>query len=278
MQHNIPKGRKATTPVVQLHRFTDEAAGGSAPGEKVEAAGCSPSPSQSRQQAQLANSIIGILAEWYAAAFFVYERRRKPLKLGIDHDINVACAGAITVAELKAALRLYCGNVGYLRACTKPGAPRYDLSGNVAGKVSDDEAAHACQRLAARVDQHKSPSPSPAVPRIGFAELRAAAHARRAASLTGASADARRRQYAPMPSAWNGIAPSVRLGQTARWSSTGRLRAQSAPHGLAGCVQHQEWRARMKHWHLSHRHRHQTLRTAARRPRAQRRGTNNEIH
>jgi ProP effector len=164
-------------------------AGGAAPGAKAEAAGCSPSPSRSRQQAQ-ANETIAILCEWFPLAFFVYERRRRPLKLGIDHDIAVATAGAITVAEIRTALRFYCGNVGYLRAC-KPGAARVDLNGNAAGTVTPDEAVHAWKRLASRAaarrkvepNQHKSSSASPGVPRIGFAELRAAAHARRAAAL-----------------------------------------------------------------------------------------------
>jgi hypothetical protein len=62
------------------------------------------------------------LAERWPRAFAVYQYRRRPLKIGIDNDI-AAAAGAITTDELKAALRFYCGNIGYLLAC-REGAER----------------------------------------------------------------------------------------------------------------------------------------------------------
>jgi len=93
-------------------------------------------------------AVIVLLAEWFPKAFFVYERRRKPLKLRIDLDLQAIVNGAITPAELYRTLRCYCGNEGYLRGTLK-GAWRIDLAGNPAGAVTDDEEANAKQRLAA---------------------------------------------------------------------------------------------------------------------------------
>jgi ProP effector len=89
---------------------------------------------------------IAVLAQLWPRTFMVYERRRHPLKLNIDHDIAVAAAGAITLDELKAALCFYCGNMGYLYAC-KEGADRIGLDGEPAGNVTASEAAHAARIL-----------------------------------------------------------------------------------------------------------------------------------
>jgi ProP effector len=157
-------------------------AGNSARGAEAETAGSSAgrSNTKSLRRAQLARDLIATLAEWFPAAFFVFEQRRRPLKLGIDHDVAVATAGAITVAEIKGALRYYTGNAGYLRAC-RAGAARVDLNGNAAGAVTADEAAHARERLARR--SQRAPSKRVvAVRRASLADLRAAGRARRAAA------------------------------------------------------------------------------------------------
>ena len=75
------------------------------------------SASARRQRAQLAREVIATLAEFFPQCFCVYERNRSKLKLHIDHDIAVATNGAITMAEIKGALRYTGGNPGYLRAC-----------------------------------------------------------------------------------------------------------------------------------------------------------------
>jgi ProP effector len=93
-------------------------------------------------------AVIVLLAEWFPKAFFVYERRRKPLKLRIDLELQTALDGAIMPDELHRALRFYCGNEGYLRS-TLGGAWRVDLAGNPAGAVTLDEEHHAKQRLVA---------------------------------------------------------------------------------------------------------------------------------
>jgi len=53
-------------------------------------------------------AVIALLAEWFPKTFFVYERRRKPLKLRIDMDLQTVLDGAITPSELHRALRVYC--------------------------------------------------------------------------------------------------------------------------------------------------------------------------
>jgi ProP effector len=93
-------------------------------------------------------AVITLLAEWFPRTFFVYERRRKPLKLRIDLDLQAALTGAITPAELHRALRCYCGNEAYLRGTLKS-AWRVDLAGNPVGAVTPDEEDNAKQKLAA---------------------------------------------------------------------------------------------------------------------------------
>lgn len=127
------------------HESTNPAAGD---GEARQSSSQFAEPSTRSRKIEQATETIAILAEWFPAAFTVYERRRRPLKLGIDRDLITATAGAITVRELKAALRLYCGNEGYLRACCE-GTPRIDLQGIPAGTVTSADMANARQRLAA---------------------------------------------------------------------------------------------------------------------------------
>jgi sRNA-binding protein len=144
-------------------------------------------------------AVIELLAERFPAAFAVYERRRRPLRLGVHLDVLAALNGAITPGELSAAMRLYCGNTGYLKACVS-GAPRIGLNDEVAGQVTPEEAASAKQRLEhqrAKQTRRKQmadhappktrkinlrlpvPPPIPG-PRAGLADLKAAAAARRA--------------------------------------------------------------------------------------------------
>jgi ProP effector len=92
-----------------------------------------------------AEASISVLAEAYPAAFQIFEQRRKPLKLGIHHD--VALAGIMSARQLKNALRFYVGNAFYLRSLRKD-APRVDLEGKAVGSVTAEEEAAAQVRLA----------------------------------------------------------------------------------------------------------------------------------
>jgi RNA chaperone ProQ/FINO-like protein len=102
---------------------------------------------RTHKRVAVAGAGIGLLAERWSA-FPVYGLRRLPLKLQIHLDVLSALGGdAITLRELKAALRHYVGNPSYLKACGE-GANRIDLARNaVVGKVTVAEAEHARQRL-----------------------------------------------------------------------------------------------------------------------------------
>jgi ProP effector len=139
-----------------------------------------------------AQSTIAVLADLFPKCFAVFEQRRKPLKLGIHHDIMAALNGAITPRECANAMRRYCGNVGYLAACVE-GALRIGLNGEAAGTVSSDEADNAKQRLEqqrARWKRHrqvaaktspKTKAPTKPEPcRLSLSDLRELAKARRA--------------------------------------------------------------------------------------------------
>jgi sRNA-binding protein len=90
------------------------------------------------------HAAVAALVARFPAAFSRYGSDRRPLKVGIDLDLAGRC---VDVATIRAGLRSYCRNYGYLSAL-KAGAPRFDLYGNVAGVVSSEEAAHAREQLA----------------------------------------------------------------------------------------------------------------------------------
>jgi sRNA-binding protein len=149
--------------------------------------------------------IIAMLAERWPACFAIYEKRRRPLKVGIDKDIAAAIGDIVSMDELKVALRAYVSNEAYLDACFV-GAWRIDLDGNVVGTVTAEQAVRAAAlvvrkiraRAAARA-KTKSSAPAvsdaaaaapgiapagiaPAVRRTSLADLKMAAMARKAAS------------------------------------------------------------------------------------------------
>jgi ProP effector len=116
-------------------------------------------------------AVIELLAKIWPACFSIYEKRRKPLKVGIRLDILAGLDGAITPKELKRALRWYVSNEFY-RARVVVGAERVGLDGEPAGPVTPEQSANR-QAPASAV-----PKPPPP-PRITLADLRAAARARR---------------------------------------------------------------------------------------------------
>jgi ProP effector len=124
---------------------------------------------RSRRNIDIASGIAGIarLAEAFPQAFFVYEGRRKPLKIGIDRDIRTMLGGdTMSDAELNAALTWYCSNSGYLRACAV-GAPRIDLEGCPSGEVTAEQAKGAAKQLLQRATKRArkaalAPVPEPA--------------------------------------------------------------------------------------------------------------------
>jgi len=151
--------------------------------------GKSPTARQRREQAIAAT--IALLAELYPKCFFVYQERRRPLKLKVHLDIQAALDGAITPAELHQALGYYCSNPTYLDR-TRAGASRLDLNGEPAGAVTADEAAHAKAMLAGirvknanRAAAAKAQAPS--VKRLSLADLKVAALAWKSDAQHGVS-------------------------------------------------------------------------------------------
>jgi|SRR5262245_7780452 len=142
-----------------------------------------PPPSTRQKRNQAVAAVIDLLAETFPKAFSVYQERRYPLKLGIHLDIETALDGAVTMAEIRRALRRYCSNPSYLGRLRKD-ASRLDLNGEPAGAVSPDEEEHAKVKLArikakkkARAAANKAQVPT--AKRLSLADLKAAALARK---------------------------------------------------------------------------------------------------
>ena len=144
-----------------------------------------------REAQQRYVATIVMLAEKFPSTFMVLEQRRRPLKIGIHHDIAAAVGADISAQALSEALRYYTRSIWYQRACIE-GAERVDLDGRCAGRITAADAAAAqanADKLIAKRQakaaaqrapkQAPAPPPAPAPPRIGFSELRAAAARRK---------------------------------------------------------------------------------------------------
>ena len=93
--------------------------------------------------------LIELLCQRFPSCFAQFERRRRPLKVGIIDDLLGALGAQVERKQLSAALRLYVGNLHY-RAAQTAGAMRIDLNGNPAGTVSEADAASAAADVADR--------------------------------------------------------------------------------------------------------------------------------
>ena len=137
------------------------------------------------------DATIMLLTEKWPSAFFMFEQRRRPLKVGIHIDVLAALDGLVTEKELARAMRFYVGNPFYLQRMTA-GADRIDLNGVAVGVVTEEQAAVAARILASRKSKclasskaSRSPSlaPKPVVvsvaplspPRLSLADLKRAA-------------------------------------------------------------------------------------------------------
>jgi ProP effector len=154
----------------------------------------------SAELARIHQTIADLCWRW-PKCFSVLEARRRPLKVGIDRDI-AAVVTDLDRTLLCRTLSFYTNGLCYLDN-SRPGAPRIDLDGEPCGSVSEEDAAHAAityakalQRRAARrqakraIVQPSAPlkieaistpatSPSPAPKRLGLADLKPAAIARK---------------------------------------------------------------------------------------------------
>jgi sRNA-binding protein len=101
------------------------------------------------EQYAQANAVILRLETLYPRTFFVYEKRRKPLKIGIHLDL---IAAGIMEPDVSLALGAYTRNIGYL--CNlRAGAERIDLSGNPVDVVNAKHAAGAVGWAQARMQR-----------------------------------------------------------------------------------------------------------------------------
>jgi ProP effector len=111
----------------------------------------------------------------------VFERRRRPLKIGIVED-TVAAAPDLDRSALFQALGYYTGNRYYLEGL-RTGAARIDLAGAAVDTVSAEHAAFAAERIAKRKPRKVKQAPA-APSKAGITALRAAARARAARGRT----------------------------------------------------------------------------------------------
>jgi ProP effector len=93
-----------------------------------------------------ARATVALLCERFPKTFFMFELRRRPLKIGVHLDI-AALLPTLSTKEIRSAMRWYTANRFYNKACVE-NAPRIDLDGNEVGVVSADEAAKSKQRVA----------------------------------------------------------------------------------------------------------------------------------
>ena len=63
-----------------------------------------PAPDR-RQNKRRADAVIELLAETWPECFSIWEKRRRPLKIGIHRDVLAALDGAVTPVELSRAFR-----------------------------------------------------------------------------------------------------------------------------------------------------------------------------
>lgn len=126
---------------------------------------------------QEAVAVIARLADAYPQAFAVYEKRRRPLKLGVRE--NLVTAG-MDLQEIRLALSVYCRSYGYLRNM-RAGATRVALNGEPAGIVTTEEAARSAEELRKRGAKLREQKEAAAATRrqLAFSNLKAAAMARR---------------------------------------------------------------------------------------------------
>jgi ProP effector len=155
------------------------------------------------------SATIALLAERFPNTFATELAKVRPLAIGISQTLPLFCPD-IPSKLLRVALYAYCAHGAYLRALTE-GAPRIDLDGAPSGAVTADAALHASRLIAAleaasarqAAEAKKSATPYKPAPhtsnptlratgqtaapppgrpvrhRLGLADLKAAAVARR---------------------------------------------------------------------------------------------------
>jgi hypothetical protein len=90
---------------------------------------------------------IQALAQEYPKTFFIVGNQRKPLKHGIEKDIEAELATAndhlLLDFDIADALAWYRSHIGYQKSCAVAGVNRIDLHGRPVSKVTPNEAREA---------------------------------------------------------------------------------------------------------------------------------------
>lgn len=127
---------------------------------------------------QTDHATLAVLCERWPKCFDL--KNRRPLKIGIAHDLVLELGDAVSRPELKGALNLYCGDLGYL-STLKAGTSRLDLHGKEVGIVNREDEVRAAARLkgakSARAKKVTTVRQTPQ--RDGFESLRRAARERK---------------------------------------------------------------------------------------------------
>jgi sRNA-binding protein len=110
------------------------------------------------QHDRTVEAVLLLLAERWPLTFFMHERKRIPLKVGITADLERELGGAVTTPELHKALACYVANECYLKRCRRIGAARFNLAGKPEGAISERESHYAKLELA--YPPKKIPSPT----------------------------------------------------------------------------------------------------------------------
>ena len=110
---------------------------------------------------QQIDETLTLLCARFPKAFFLLESQRKPLAVGIGRVVETILGDEVRRPVLHRALQYYVGNFRYL-CSLKVDAVRIDIDGNEAGRVTEEQAAFALEKLAARKAKQKKP-PTPVV-------------------------------------------------------------------------------------------------------------------
>jgi hypothetical protein len=107
---------------------------------------------------QAARATVAMLCQRWPKCFAL--KNRRPLKIGIAHDLVRELGDAVSRPELKGALNLYCGHLVYL-STLRAGTSRLDLQGSEVGIVSREDELRAATRLkAAKIARAKARTPA----------------------------------------------------------------------------------------------------------------------
>jgi ProP effector len=153
---------------------------------------------------EVIRDLIDMLVAKYPATFSIKDR--KPLKIGIHKDLIAAEPeiAALGFPARRKLLSTYCGHRFYLKNVIA-GVDRVDLNGEPTGKPTDEHIVEARRQLASYYEYLRAkkaaakvqakpvpidkpaaqpvPPPAPGPKRISLADLRAAAAARKGATV-----------------------------------------------------------------------------------------------